>query len=118
MAAEVYAERPWLPQRLRSSSPSLSAKRPPPVVAAGVVAPLARILTLFVEVPLLLFLVSSTLIGGEFSADISARFMLGVNQVITVIVLCAQFVVTISGFSVLIVLEHAMLVRGWDSGTE
>ena len=90
----------------------LSAKRPPPVVAAGIVAPFARILTLSAEVPLLLFLVSSTLIGGEFPADISAHFMLGVRRVITVIVLCAQLVVTISELRFVIVLEHPMLLRG------
>jgi hypothetical protein len=89
-AAHVYAERPRPPRRLRTPSPSLSPKRPQPVVTAGVIASLARILTLSVEVPLLLLLVSSPLIGGEFSADISVRAMLDVYQVKTVGVLCAQ----------------------------
>jgi hypothetical protein len=66
---------------------------------------------------LLLFLVSSPLVGGEFSADISARVMLDVHQVMCVGVSCAQLV-TISELSVVMVVEHAMLVRGSDSRAE
>jgi hypothetical protein len=76
--------------------PALSPKRPPPVVATGLIGPFARFLTLSVEALLLFFVISYALIGGESIGDITIPARLSVEEMVVIVsALCVYLVVII-----------------------